>query len=68
MILFQRQNIFLENVFLQLRSALLHLIDAKNIIHSFYKAKISDQRVYVMKKVCDDGDEITSQTGDINGG
>ncbi|CAB4442631.1 unnamed protein product [Rhizophagus irregularis] len=36
----------IKNVFLQLRSALLHLIDAKNIIHTFYKAKISDQRIF----------------------
>uniref|UniRef100_U9TRR4 Uncharacterized protein n=1 Tax=Rhizophagus irregularis (strain DAOM 181602 / DAOM 197198 / MUCL 43194) TaxID=747089 RepID=U9TRR4_RHIID len=43
-----------------------------NAKYIFRESKISDQRVYVMKKVCDDGDdegnEITSQTGDINGG
>ncbi|PKY46259.1 hypothetical protein RhiirA4_402257 [Rhizophagus irregularis] len=63
MTLFQRQDMFLENVFEQLWSALLHLIRAR---------KISDQREYVMKKVCDgddeDENEIISQTGDINGG
>jgi hypothetical protein len=39
---------FLENVFEQLWSALLHLIRAR---------KISDQKVYMMKKVCDDDGE-----------